>query len=129
MTNGERLTRVFQAFNEHRMAEANDAFDELVVFDTRELHILGNAEVYLGADRMGAFWSSWLPSWRHVQVDVVWLEERGDRVVAWVRQTMTGKESGIDTHVEFAWDCTWRDGRMIRVSFTLDEAEARRLVA
>lgn len=104
MTNGERLRTVFDSFNEHRLAESNDVFDELVVFDAREMKILETATVYWGRTEMGSFWGRWLPSWRHVQAEILWLEERGDRVVAWVRQTMTGRESGIETHVSYAWD-------------------------
>ena len=127
MTNEERLRAMFAAFNERRLADSNEFMDEHVVFDTRGMRILGAEGVYYGAEQIGEFWGSWLPSWRHVQADIAWVGGSGDRLVAWVHQTMTGRESGLETQTHYAWDTSWRDGKMIRASFVTDEAEARRV--
>lgn len=127
VTNEERLRAMFAAFNERRLADSSEFMDEHVVFDSRALEIVGNEDVFYGIEQVARFWSDWLPSWRHVQPDIVWAGESGDRVVAWVHQTMTGKESGVETWIEYAWDTNWRDGKLIRVSLVLDEAEARRV--
>lgn len=66
--------------------------------------------------------------WQHVQVEVVWIEEVGDRVLAWLRQTQTGKESGVAIDAYYGWDASFRDGKLIRVSFFDDEADGLRIL-
>ena len=126
MGNRERLEEMFRAWNERRPGDTVEHFDEHVVWDTRELRVIGTTDVYHGVERMMEYWASWLPQWSEIQVDLEWIEAPGDRVVAWVFQRMIGRESGIEVATHYGWDTSWRDGKLIRVSFFTDEAEARR---
>ena len=125
MTNRDRMLAMYDAWNRHEMAESGKDWDEHIVFDTRGLGVIGVEGVYFGA-QVVEYWRDWLPQWSDIQSNVRWIEENGHRVVAWLSQTQTGRESGITMTTEYAWDTMWRDGKLIRVSFTMDEAEARR---
>lgn len=120
------LREMFRAWNERRPRESLALLDEYIIWDTRGLPMTDIGRVYVGPDDMREFWRNWLPQWSDIQVEIAWIEARGDRVIAWVHQELTGEESGVTLGFDYAWDTSWRDGRLIRASFTDDEAEARR---
>lgn len=75
---------------------------------------------------MADFWRDWLPMWESVTSEILWIEEVGDRVLMWIRQTQVGRESGIPVTADYGWDVTFRHDKIIRVSFFNDEDGARR---
>ena len=104
-------------------------FDPYVVWDARQDRVEDLNGVFFGEEGMAEFWRGWLASWDDIRVEVRWLQSSGDRVVCWVDQTMVGKASGLVTEWSYAWDFSFRDGKIIRVSFFTDESEARAAVA
>lgn len=85
--------------------------------------------MYFGLEGVGDFWTRWLPMWEYVQAEPIWMEAAGDRVLTWLRQTQIGKESGVAVEACYGWDVTFREGKIIRVSFFDDEQAALRSLA
>ena len=126
MTNEERFRDMREAWNAHRLADAEAYIDPHIVWDTRGLGVLGTEGVYYGLEEFRRYWAEWLPLWSEIQSEVVWIHSNGDRLVAWLSQTNVGRQSGIELTGEYAWDMMWRDGKLIRVEFASDEDDARR---
>ena len=124
--NAERMRELVAAFNARDLASTVDVLDEYVVFDARQLMVPELQRVYQGPGGVAEFWSEWLPMWKSVTSEILWLEEVGDHVLMWLRQRQIGRESGAEATVEYGWDVTFRHGRIIRVSFFSDEDSARR---
>src|SRR4051795_5077074 len=123
------MGQLIEAFNRREITATAGALDEFVVWDAREIPIPDLRAVYQGPAGAADFWQRWLPMWEHVATEIVWIEEAGSRVVTWVHQTMVGRESGLEVSVDDAWDVTFRDRKIIRVSFMSDEAQARAVTA
>lgn len=124
--NLETILEMFAAFNDRRPRDTEHVLDEFIVWDGRLLPVPGFDQVYLGIERVREFWRSWLPQWRAIESEIEWVRVRGDRVVAWLRQSMIGKESGVPVGMNYAWDILMRDGKLVRVTFILDRAEGGR---
>jgi ketosteroid isomerase-like protein len=73
--------------------------------------------------------SSYLAEWRRMMPDfsvqIVELEEWGDRVLTVIEITGTGAGSGARTEVRTATISTFRDGKPVRTVEYLDPEEAR----
>ena len=85
---------MYEAWNRHDLAAAGRDFDEHVVYDPSDLAILGIERVFYGLEDLARFWADWLPQWSDIQCEVRWIASTGDRVVAWITQTNTGRGSG-----------------------------------
>jgi ketosteroid isomerase-like protein len=122
--NVELVRGMFAAWNEHRPADSNALFDEHVVWDARNVAAPDVREVYYGLEAVREYWRAWLPAWQDIRVEVDWIEGRGDRVICWVRGIYVGKGSGAPIDLSNGWDLSFRDGKIIRVSFFVNEREA-----
>src|SRR4051794_27998641 len=123
--NVELVRDLYAAWNRGDLAKTAAALDEFVVWDARESPVPDLQGVYQGLAGVNDFWRGWLPMWSRIQAEILWVEALGDRVLAWVHQTQAGRESGIETTVHYGWDFTFREGKIIRVSFFNDEHDAR----
>jgi ketosteroid isomerase-like protein len=63
--------------------------------------------------------------WEVQRVDIAALKDAGDRVLAEVRWVTEGKDSGIPLETDAAAVCFVAEGRISRVEFYLDLAQAR----
>jgi ketosteroid isomerase-like protein len=63
--------------------------------------------------------------WAAQRVDIAELKEVGDRVLAELRWTTEGKDSGIPLKTDTAVVCDVTEGRISRIEFYLDLAQAR----
>jgi len=122
--NAQVMRELFESFNRRDLAATAPAVDELVVWDARQIPVPDLHGVYQGIAGATDFWRRWLPMWEHVSVEVLWMKADGARVWTWVRQTQVGRESGAETKVDYGWDVTFQDGRIIRVSFFDNEERA-----
>jgi ketosteroid isomerase-like protein len=80
--------------------------------------------VYNGREAVGEFWRNWLAAWQDVHGEVQWIRACGDRVVAWLHQRMVARSTGMEFELQYAFDIIFRDGKLARVAYFLDEAEA-----
>jgi ketosteroid isomerase-like protein len=120
------MRELVNTFNRRDLVPAVAALDEFVVWDARQLLVPELQAVYLGTAGVADFWRDWLPMWESVTSEILWIKAVGDHVLMWLRQTQIGRGSGIAVTVDYGWDATFRDGKIIRVSFFNDEDSARR---
>ena len=118
---------MFDAWNERRPGDTTHLFDEYVVWDVRRAPAPDfGGGVYYGLDAVRSFWAEWLPQWDHIHGELVWVEERGERVVTWIHQAMRAHASGVELDIEYSYEFIFRDDKIIRVTFLMDEDEAKR---
>ena len=123
--NVEIVRGFFESWNRGEGGFGPELLDEGVVWDARGVEIGGEFDrIYYGRDGVAAAWREWLPAWRDIEVELVWIKGTGDRVVAWLHQRQTGRRSGIPQEWSYAWDVLFRDGKIVRMGFFRDEAEA-----
>jgi ketosteroid isomerase-like protein len=82
--------------------------------------------MYHGLHGVAEFWRRWLEAWSTVEFDEPELIDAGDHVVYWVEhQSMRGRHSGIEVDAPpNGMVITFRDGKIMRVTFYLDRHEA-----
>jgi ketosteroid isomerase-like protein len=82
--------------------------------------------VFRGA-AVAEFWRDWLEAWGSLEFDEE-IVDAGDHVfVAFKRQTMRGRGSGVEVEFPpYAQVFTFRDRKIVRQAIYLDEDEARR---
>jgi ketosteroid isomerase-like protein len=70
--NVEIVRSLFSAFNRGDIAAGAKLIDDGVVFDVRgmELEDEDFARVYFGPKALRDFWTTWLPAWTDMQVEV-----------------------------------------------------------
>lgn len=119
------MREMVDAFNRREVAATAYVLDEFVVWDARALPMPDLQAVYHGTAGVADFWRRWLPMWERVTSEIVWIKAVGDHVLMWLRQTQVGRGSGIAVDIHYGWDVTFRHGKVIRVSFFNDEADAR----
>jgi ketosteroid isomerase-like protein len=83
-------------------------------------------ETAQGGDDTREFFRDWIAQWDDINVDWELHEAGGDRVLALVRMTGTGRASGVPVEVRFAQLWSFRDGRPVRMHLYGDSAEGRR---
>jgi ketosteroid isomerase-like protein len=83
-----------------------------------------NADVYHGREGFMRMAEQWLEPWSEFRVEQLEVIEEGDAVVVAVRQSGTGRESGIEVDMELAYLLRVRDGRLAEWRLCADAAEA-----
>ena len=123
--NAELMRNLVETFNRGDITTTAAALDEFVVWDARQIHVPELQSVYQGTAGVAEFWRRWLPMWERVTSEILWIEAIDDHVLMWLRQTQVGRASGVAVTVDYGWDVTFREGKIIRVSFFDDEMSAR----
>jgi ketosteroid isomerase-like protein len=88
-----------------------------------------DATTHRGPEAVGAYLAEWRQMMPDFMVQIVELEERGNRVLTVIEITGTGAGSGARTEVRTATISTFRDGKPVRNEEFLDPEEARRALA
>ena len=84
-----------------------------------------DATTHRGPEAVGSYLREWMKM-MDLSVEIVELEERGDRVLTVVKLIGTGIGSGAETEVHTAMLTTFHDGAPTRIEEFLDPEEARR---
>lgn len=103
---------------------ARSAFAPMIADDVESVTVWSGGTTYTGVDGFRALWLDWLEPWAEyhsVPEDVL---DAGARVVVLVRDR--GRRHGMDAEVEIIAASVWtiRDGKIARVEFCADRAEA-----
>ena len=90
--------------------------------------LLGIDRKYIGMDGFRTLWLDWLAPWATQRVEIKEAIDLGDRVVvlAEVTATFPGSTKGVKSTTGGIW--TVRDGKVTRVEFYPDHAEALKAV-
>jgi ketosteroid isomerase-like protein len=86
-----------------------------------------NADTYRGHDGFRRMAEQWLEPWSSFHAEALDFIERGDAVVVSIRQTATGRESGIEVEMDIAYLLRVRDGKLVEWRLCKDAAEALEL--
>jgi ketosteroid isomerase-like protein len=84
-----------------------------------------DATTHRGPEAVGAYLAEWRGMMPDFHVEIVELEEMGERVLTVIEITGTGAGSGARTEVRTATISTFRDGEPVRTVEYLDPEEAR----
>jgi ketosteroid isomerase-like protein len=101
------------------MADAGPDFEWVVAREHPD------ATTHRGTEAVAGYLAEWMRM-MDLRVEIVELEERGDRVLSILKMTGTGAGSGAATEVRTAVLSTFRDGKPVRSQEFLDPEEARR---
>ena len=83
-----------------------------------------DAGTHRGRDSFESFLGSWLDSFEDFRIEPERVLERGDRLIAIVRQSGRGRASGVEIDARLAHIWTVRDGRAIRWESVADPETA-----
>ena len=118
----ERLNRTYDLFN----AEEFDALAEFISPDV-VIEIDGPNPPLRGWAELRAFWEPAAFEWQRLEPESESYEVRGDKVLVRVRVVSKGAASGIEVSA-MGWNVwTERDGLVVHMLTTADEAKAREL--
>jgi ketosteroid isomerase-like protein len=84
-----------------------------------------DATTHRGPEAVMAYLAEWRRMMPDFRVEIVELEDRGDRILCVIEITGTGAGSGATTNVRTATISTFRDGVPLRTEEYLDPEEAR----
>jgi ketosteroid isomerase-like protein len=101
-----------------------EAFDEDVVWDTRNHAPLDLEGVYHGREAVIAVFRRWVGSWTEYRFEVEEMIDLGNSVVAVVSETGRGIGSGAPWNQSYCLVYTLRDHRIVRGASYKDKSEA-----
>lgn len=110
--------------DDSRFEAAREALEGLFEPGFEAVAVWQGGSTYSGVEGFRGMWLDWLEPWAayHIHVDEV--IDAGDRVVVLVRDR--ARRHDVDAEVELISGSVWevRDGRIVRVEFCGDRAEA-----
>jgi uncharacterized protein len=110
--NVETLRRAYDALNRGELSLVLDLLDPDI--EWHEPPLSPHAGTHRGRDSFERFLRGWLESFDGFRVEPERVVERGDELVAIVRQTGTGRASGLQVETRLAHVWTVADGRAVR---------------
>lgn len=122
----EQIVRgLFEEWNEHRDELTAKYFHPDIELDTRGLPQPDWQGLYHGMAEYRQWARTWVSAWENAQQFPIWVEQRGERVAAWVRMRLVGKRSGIGGDFDGGWSFSLRGGKIISIRLIADEEETR----
>ena len=115
--NVDVVREVFRAFDERDYAASLEHFDPDVEWCPME-------GTYTGLDGLAASIVEWLEPWEEHRIEVERVADHGGPVLAEIRLTARGGQSGMEVDQRFFQVYRLRDGRIIRMDEFVDRADA-----
>jgi ketosteroid isomerase-like protein len=108
-----------------------EAFADQVAEDVAWLEVSGRPEgepsERLGRDRLQQSLESLFEAWESYRVEIEWISEVEDRVVAVVREVARGRASGVEIDGRWGYLITVENGQLVRIEAYRDAALALRM--
>jgi ketosteroid isomerase-like protein len=108
-----------------------EAFADQVAEDVAWLEVSGRPEgepsERLGRDRLQQSLESLFEAWESYRVEIDWISEVEDRVVAVVREVAGGRASGVEIDGRWGYLITVENGQLVRIEAYRDAALALRM--
>ena len=121
----ELVRRCFDAMNAGDLDTLLELVDDDIVADVPTGY--ANADTYRGRDGFRRMAEQWLEPWSSFHAEPLDFIERGDAVVIPIRQSATGRESGIEVEMDLAYLVRVRDDKLVEWRLCKDAAEALEL--
>ena len=124
--NVEIVRRIFRAIDDSDPASVLAAYDDNVEWDlsSSPFRNVLPKHVVRGRDGLRAFFRERQESWESVVDECADLIDAGDRVISEVVTHGRGRKSGIEAEMKHYGVWTIRDGRVIRVEWFRERADA-----
>jgi ketosteroid isomerase-like protein len=126
--NVEIVRRIYDAAARRDAAAVMDLYDPEVELDASALGIAApagaDAGVFRGHDGLRSLFREWHDAWGKIQYDYEELIDAGEQVISVVTRHARGRASGVEVGRPFALLWTLRDGKVTRVVWFLDRADA-----
>lgn len=123
--NVEIVRRVYDAAARRDAAKVLALYDPKVELDAAALGIVGSAgEVFRGHEGLRSLFREWHEAWGTIEYDYEELIDAGEQVISVVTRHARGRSSGIEVERPFALLWTLRAGKVIRVVWFLNRADA-----
>lgn len=131
-SNADVVRQIYEAFGaawEQAQREATiDAFPFEEVYDPEvvleELPFIPGGRSYAGYDGLTQWFFDWFELYEEIRMDVLKLEEAGDKVLVSTHQRLRGR-SGVETEQDVVHVWTLRDARVVHLTGFREMAEAR----
>jgi ketosteroid isomerase-like protein len=120
--NVEAVRRVYEGWGQGNFRAGIDVLDPMVLFVVRPE--FPDAGTYLGVDRLRDYTRGFLEPWTRLTIEAEQITDTGDSVVAAVRQSGAGGESGAVTELRYFHVWSFRGGKVIRLELFRERAEA-----
>jgi ketosteroid isomerase-like protein len=88
-----------------------------------------DAATHVGVEAVSGYLRDWLNTMPGLRVEIIEIEERGERVFSVLQLSGAGAGSGAQTEVRTVMLSTFRDGKPVRTEEFLDLEEGRRAFA
>ncbi len=111
-SNVETLRVGYDALNDGDLDKVLEVIDPEIVWEEGDAS--PEAGSHRGRDSFESFFRSWIASFEDFRIQPLEIIERGDTLIAVVRQSGRGKASGIAVEVEIAHTWEIHQGRAIR---------------
>jgi len=117
----ELLGRVYEEW-------ARGEFWNTAVYDPEIVFVFGETTPepgeFTGLEGLGRGFRGWLESWQDLRFELEELIPAGDRILATMRASATGRASGVDTELRGGHVWTMHDGRAMRLEVHLTREAA-----
>ena len=120
--NVEALRRGYQALNSGDMSVVLALLDPEM--EWHEPQPSPDAGTHRGREGFESFFRGWMDSFEEFRVEPERVVERGDKLIAVVRQSGRGRSSGVEVDARLAHVWTVEDGRAVRFEAVPDPEAA-----
>ena len=120
----ETVRRIFEGWSTGDFAAGLDDYAEdiVLVLDPE----FPDAGSYEGPEGIrDGYMRPMLEAWESFRIEAESLEQQGDRILAVVRQSGVGRDSGLEVEIRYFQLWTFRDGRVTGLRSIMDESDAR----
>jgi ketosteroid isomerase-like protein len=124
--NVEIVRRVYEAAARRDAPTVLSLYDPEVELDASALGLRGDAGAlfFHGHEGLRALFREWHEAWERLEYSYEELIETGEQVISVVTRHARGRASGVEVERPFALLWSLREGKVIRVVWFLDRAEA-----
>lgn len=120
--NVEIVRRSIDAYESGDIEAALAAYDVETVFDVSSVRPEGG--VFRGRDGVEKAILAWVGGWADYRFEVKEITDKGDRVLAIIREFGRGEESGVEIDQHTFWVNTMRNGRIVHTKLFIDRDQA-----
>jgi ketosteroid isomerase-like protein len=123
--NVEIVRRVYEAAASRDAATVLSLYDPKVELDASALGLAGiGGDILRGHEGLRNLFREWHEAWGKIEYGYEELIDAGEQVISVVTRHARGRASGVEVERPFALLWTLREGKVIRVVWFLDRAEA-----
>ncbi len=116
------VRRLVDAFNHLDVEPVMDALDPDC--ELHEWPTAPGARSYHGHDGVRSALDTWFESWDWMQIEILELVARGDRLLVVLHQRAMGKGSGVEVEIKSFNVYTFRAGKLLRMQMFTEEEPA-----